>query len=307
MRARRFDGNRTTSSPTERQSPVRVPVTTVPAPLIVKTRSMWSRVRAGSGGGTPPSMSSSAARSSSMPSPVDADTGTIGASDNAVPASRSRTSSEAIASGLLVDEVALGQRHDRGTGAQDVEDLQMLLRLGLPSFVGGHHEQHRPNRTDARQHVADEPLMARNIHEGDLAAARQRAPRVPEVDREPTALLLVPAVGVHAGEGDDQARTCRGRRARRSRRPVTARRPVRPCGPSYGWACLDPLLAAATSSSSSRIRRPRARTGSPARGRGPPPPSRCAGRTTRDRLRPGRTRPGCRLASERRTRSGPAP
>ena len=106
--------------------------------------------------------------------------------------------------GLLVDEVALGQRHDRGTGAQDVEDLQMLLRLGLPSFVGGHHEQHRPNRTDARQHVADEPFMARNIHEGDLAAARQRAPRVPEVDREPPALLLVPAVRVHTGEGDDQ-------------------------------------------------------------------------------------------------------
>ena len=107
-------------------------------------------------------------------------------------------------SGLLVDEVPLGQRHDRGTGAQDVEDLQMLLRLGLPSFVGGHHEQHRPDRTDARQHVADEALVARNIHEADLATARQRAPRVPEVDREPSALLLVPAVRVHPGEADDQ-------------------------------------------------------------------------------------------------------
>ncbi len=98
MRARVPGGNSATSSPTESASPVRVPVTTVPAPLIVKTRSTKSRARASSGVGAAASIASSASRRSSTPSPVTDDTGTIGAPSSAVPASRATISSSAIAS-----------------------------------------------------------------------------------------------------------------------------------------------------------------------------------------------------------------
>ena len=49
IRARAPAGSSSTSSPTPRQSPVSVPVTTVPAPLIVNTRSMCRRARASVG------------------------------------------------------------------------------------------------------------------------------------------------------------------------------------------------------------------------------------------------------------------
>jgi hypothetical protein len=74
-----------------------VPVTTVPAPRIVKTRSTNSRVRASAGGGAAASIASRAARISSRPSPVADETGTIGAACSAVPSSRRRTSAVAAA------------------------------------------------------------------------------------------------------------------------------------------------------------------------------------------------------------------
>ena len=45
-----------------------------------------------------------------------------------------------------------------------------------------------------------------HVDEADLASARERAPRVPEVDREAAALLLGPPVGVDPGEPHDQRR-----------------------------------------------------------------------------------------------------
>src|SRR5207342_3313100 len=86
------------------------------------------------------------------------------------------------------------------------EDLKVLLRLWLPSFVCRDHEHHKPNGSDAGQHVAHEPLVAWDVDESDLASARQRAPRVAEVDREAPALLLNPPVRVHARQADDQRR-----------------------------------------------------------------------------------------------------
>ena len=82
----------------------------------------------------------------------------------------------------------------------------MLLGLRLPPLVGRDHEQHEPDRTDAGEHVADESLVPRDVDEADLAPGREHAPRVAEVDREPAALLLGPAVGVDAGQPDDQRR-----------------------------------------------------------------------------------------------------
>ena len=116
-----------------------------------------------------------------MPSPVSEDTGTIGASASVVPVTRSRTPGGE--SSVVVDEVALVSAMTPARDAEHVEDLQVLLGLRLPSFVGGHDEQHQRHGSDAGEHVADEPFVARDVDEADLAAARKRAPRVPEVDR----------------------------------------------------------------------------------------------------------------------------
>ncbi len=91
-------GTISTSSPTCKQAPARVPVTTVPAPLIVNTRSRCSRPRASSAGPAWSSIVSRAAASASMPLPVSEDTGTIGASASVVPDTRSRISSAARSS-----------------------------------------------------------------------------------------------------------------------------------------------------------------------------------------------------------------
>ena len=141
-----------------------------------------------------------------MPSPVSEDTGTIGASASAGPGDAFADLLRREVERLVVDEVALRERDHAAADAEDVEDLQVLLGLRLPPLVGGDDEQHEPDRADAGEHVADEPLVARHVDEADLAAGRERAPRVAEVDREAAALLLGPAVGVDAGEPDDQRR-----------------------------------------------------------------------------------------------------
>ncbi len=90
------DGRSSTSSPTAIGPPVSVPVTTVPEPLIVNTRSTCWRGRASrSGAGAPPSIASNASMSSSIPSPDRDEHATIGVPSSAVPRRRSRTSRSA--------------------------------------------------------------------------------------------------------------------------------------------------------------------------------------------------------------------
>ena len=232
MRARWPPGRTSASRPRSRSPPVSVPVTTVPLPRIVNTRSMNCRGRPPvAGAGAAATIASSAARRSSMPSPVCAEQATIGAPASRVPSSRARTSSVRASSVCRVDQVALGERDHRALGAEHVHDLQVLLGLRLPSLVGGDDEQDQPHRADPREHVADEPLVPGNVDEADLAPRRQHAPREPEVDGQPAALLLGEAVRVHAGEAKDQRRLAvidvPGRRhdLRRRRRviPVPAR------------------------------------------------------------------------------------
>ena len=207
-----------------------VPVTTVPAPVIVNTRSTKRRVRASSGVGASRTSRSSAAIRSAKPVAVpgahrhDRCVGEHGARDPlAHLVGRERDA-------VRVDQVGLRERDHAAGDPEHVEDLQVLLRLRLPALVGRDDEQHEPDGPDAGEHVADEPLVPGHVDEPDLAAARQRGPRVAEVDRESAALLLVEPIGVDPGERDDQRGLAvvdvAGRRddAQRARQWVSPRR-----------------------------------------------------------------------------------
>src|SRR4029434_8337873 len=102
-------------------------------------------------------------------------------------------------------EIALGEGDLRTVRAQDVDDLEMLLRLRLPPLVGRDDEQHEADGSDPGEHRADEPLVPRHVDEPELATGGERVPRVPELDREAPALLLVETIGVHPGQTVDHA------------------------------------------------------------------------------------------------------
>ena len=88
--------------------------------------------------------------------------------------------------------------------AEQVDDRQMLARLGHHAFVGGDHEQREVDAADAREHVLDETLVSRHVDDADLFPAREREPGEAEVDRKTALLLLPQPVRVDAGEGLDE-------------------------------------------------------------------------------------------------------
>ena len=105
---------------------------------------------------------------------------------------------------LGVDEVRLGDDDDRGRDAEEVEDVEVLLRLRLPALVGRHHEDGGVDGADACQHVADEPLVTRDVDDPHLPARRQLQPGEAQVNGETPTLLLLEAVRVDAGQRLDE-------------------------------------------------------------------------------------------------------
>ena len=55
---------------------------------------------------------------------------------------------------------------------EQIDDRQMLARLRHHAVVGGDDQQHEIDAGRARQHVVDEPLVARHVDE----AERSRRP-----------------------------------------------------------------------------------------------------------------------------------
>ena len=179
-------------------------MTTVPAPEIVNTRSTNNRARSSSG------VEARASRSSRADAEIVQTfiRGSRHADDAGV---RQDRAVEPFADLLLreveyvlVDEVTLRERDDAARHAEDVQDREVLLRLLTPAFVGGHDEQDQSDGPDAGEHVGDEPFVSRHVYEADLAPGRELTPRIAEVDRESSALLLVPSVRIHPGETHDQ-------------------------------------------------------------------------------------------------------
>jgi hypothetical protein len=107
---------------------------------------------------------------------------------------------------FVVHQIGLGQHDQPMRDAEQVEDRKVFDGLRHHSLIGSNDQQGSVDSADARQHVFDEALMARHIHDADAAAARQRQPCETEINRHLALLFFFPAVGVNAGERFNQSR-----------------------------------------------------------------------------------------------------
>ena len=105
---------------------------------------------------------------------------------------------------LGVDDVGLRQGDDAVADAQQLQDAQVLLALGLPTLGGGDDEQAGVDRAHPGQHVAKETNVTGHVDEADRLAGREHGVGEAEVDRQPPPLLLLEPVRVRPGEGQHQ-------------------------------------------------------------------------------------------------------
>jgi hypothetical protein len=107
---------------------------------------------------------------------------------------------------LGIGKVGFREGHDAPLHAEQLHDGEMLAGLGHDALVGGHDQQHQVQARCACQHVANEPLVARHVHDAEFRAVGQRESGEAEIDGDATPLLLGQAVGVHTGEAVYQRR-----------------------------------------------------------------------------------------------------
>src|SRR5207245_10372149 len=88
----------------------------------------------------------------------------------------------------------------------EVQDVQVLLRLGHHPVVGSHGEEHEVHAMCAGEHVADEPLVPGHVDDARAHAFRPVEVGEAEIDRDAALLLLLQTVGVLPGERADERR-----------------------------------------------------------------------------------------------------
>ena len=109
-----------------------------------------------------------------------------------------------VADARGVGEVGLGDHEDAAAGAEQMQDVEMLLGLRHHAVVGRHGEQHEIDAVGAGEHVADEALVAGDVDDAGAGAVGQCEVGEAEIDRNPALLFLLEAVGVLPGERLDQ-------------------------------------------------------------------------------------------------------
>ena len=82
----------------------------------------------------------------------------------------------------------------------------MLQGLGPRAVVGGHHEEHGVDLACPDEHVANQPIVAGDVHEIEHVAIREGQVRIPDLDRHPAATLLGQPIGVDPRERPEQRR-----------------------------------------------------------------------------------------------------
>ena len=208
--------------PGRRVPAVSVPVTTVPNPLIVKTRSIGRRKVASVPRGRHRRARArrARARSSSSPSPVFAETGTIGAPSRKRPARTARDVLLDQLEPLRLDQVApWSARRGRSLTRSSWQIARCSRVWGMtPSSAA---------MTSMTRSIPPTPasmFLTKRSWPGTSTMPTVRPSRSvevgeAEVDGDPALLLLLQAVGVDAGQGLDQrglavvdvARRCRRR------------------------------------------------------------------------------------------------
>ena len=89
---------------------------------------------------------------------------------------------------------------------QKARDRQVLARLRHRPLVARNNEQEQVDPGGPGQHVLDEALMTRHVHDARLDPLSQRQRGEAEIDRQASLPLLFPAVRVNTGECMHQRR-----------------------------------------------------------------------------------------------------
>ncbi len=185
-----------------------VPVTTVPLPAMVNARSIaslkcWPAVRRAA---CAAASRASSSRSSAIPAPLTADSGSTGIGGEPGGGEQGFDVVANLPHARFIDAVDFRDHGGAARDVQQVENVEVLDGLRHHAVVGGHHQQREIDAAHAGEHVADEALVTGNVDEADQLPARQRQIGEPEVDRNAARLLLRQAVGVDAGERFHQQR-----------------------------------------------------------------------------------------------------
>ena len=102
-----------------------------------------------------------------------------------------------------IDGVALRQRDHAAPDAEQVQDFEVFARLRHDAVVGRDGEQREVEAGRPGDHVADEPLVPRHVHDAERLVA-ERQPGEADVDGDAAGALLREAVAIDAGERLDE-------------------------------------------------------------------------------------------------------
>ncbi len=194
-----------TASATLTRPEMAVPVTTVPKPLMVKTRSMGRRKMPVTGlGGTLAARVARVASRFSLPNPVTAEKRHDGGAVQ-------KGALEGLPHFLLhqlqpvrLHQVHLGEDHQALLDPEELADLQVLPGLGHDAFVGGDDQGHQVHAGGAGHHVAHEALVPGHVHDAEVLAGGQCQLGEAQLDGDAPEFFLLEAVRVGPGEGFDQ-------------------------------------------------------------------------------------------------------
>jgi hypothetical protein len=118
-----------------------------------------------------------------------------------------RTGAGTVVTGTLASgtiPVGAGDDEQPGLDAECGDGVAVVVGLGTPPLVGGHDEQDDRRRSQAGQHVRDEPLVTGDVDESHIGAGRQCRPGEAEVDGQAAASFLLPPVRFDAGQSPHQ-------------------------------------------------------------------------------------------------------
>ena len=104
----------------------------------------------------------------------------------------------------VVDRVGVGERDNSVAHTEQLQNDEVLLALGHPTFTRRHDEHGDVDRADACEHVLEELHVPGHVDETDLGPRRQGCEREPEIDRQSARLLFREPVGVGAREREDE-------------------------------------------------------------------------------------------------------